>query len=198
MKRIVVLLLAALAALGVAIPVVLLRGGVSARTEPSRLEAAVARRVRGWAIPGSARELSNPVPTAPAVLADARAHWADHCAVCHAADGGGDTPIGRNLYPRAPDLRQRETQALTDGELFWIIENGVRLTGMPAFGGAGKPEESWKLVRFIRTLPQLTPAERAEIERLVPRSPQEWQELREEDEFLRGADPGTDAAPHAH
>jgi hypothetical protein len=93
-------------------------------------------------------------------------------------------------------MRTAVTQSLTDGELFYVIENGVRLTGMPAWGGAGRPEESWKLVHFIRHLPTLTPDEKAGMERLNPRSPQEWRELQEEEDFLRGAEPGPEAGMH--
>ena len=74
-------------------------------------------------------------------------------------DGSGDTSIGRSLYPPAPDMRAARTQALSDGELFAIIENGIRLTGMPAWG-TGTPEgerDSWALVHFIRRMPSLTP-----------------------------------------
>src|SRR2546429_9187868 len=74
----------------------------------------------------------------PEDLRDARLHFADHCAVCHANDGGGQTMIGSGLYPKPPDLRLAETQSLTDGELFWIIENGVRFTGMPAVSNGGE------------------------------------------------------------
>lgn len=177
---------------------VILRGGISARTEPSRLEARFARRVRSWAIPGSAGSARNPIPPTPQVLAEGRAHFADHCASCHANDGSGRTELGRNLYPRAPDMRARGTQELTDGELFYIIENGVRLTGMPGWGGAGKPEETWKLVHFIRHLPEIAPEEVAEMERMNPRSAAEWQELREEEEFLRGGEAERASPHHAH
>ena len=68
------------------------------------------------------------------VLADARAHWADHCAVCHANNGSGDTMYGKTMYPRPPDMRQKDTQEMSDGELYYTIKNGVRLSGMPAFG----------------------------------------------------------------
>ncbi len=191
-----IVVLVALAAL-VAVPgAVLLRGGISARPEPGAAEAAVARRLRSFLIPSSAREARNPLPVDSRVLAQGRAHFADHCASCHANDGSGDTSLGRNLYPRAPDMRGRLTQGLTDGELFYIIENGVRLTGMPAWGGAGKPEESWKLVHFIRHLPALTPEERAEMEQLNPRSAQEWRESQEEAEFLQGT--GRAPAPRNH
>ncbi len=190
---VVVVTLAAL----VAVPgAVLLRGGISARPGPGAAEAAVARRLRSYLIPSSARQARNPLPVDPRVLAQGLAHFADHCASCHANDGSGDTSLGRNLYPRAPDMRGPLTQALTDGELFYIIENGVRFTGMPAWGGAGKPEESWKLVHFIRHLPALTPEERAEMETLNPRGADEWRELQEEAEFLQGT--GGAPAPRKH
>jgi len=93
-------------------------------------------------------------------------------------------------------MRGSSTQGLSDGELFYIIENGVRLTGMPAWGGAGKPEESWKLVQFIRHLPALTPDEAAQMEALNPRSAEEWQERQAEEDFLKGK--GTAPAPGGH
>lgn len=123
------------------------------------------------------------------------AHFADHCAVCHGNDGTGDTEMGRGLYPNAPDMRLAATQDLTDGELFYIIEHGVRFTGMPAWA-TGTPEgteASWHLVRFVRHLPRLTPAELEKMKALNPRSPDEIREEIEEQEFLRGE--GRTAAP---
>jgi mono/diheme cytochrome c family protein len=165
-----------------------LHGGLSARVNPSALEIMMAREVRHMAIPKTARKLQNPVTDTPENLHDARLHFADHCAICHANDGSCDTPFGRNLYPKPPDLRRQQTQKLTDGEIFWIIENGVRFTGMPAFGGGGhgSEEDSWKLVRFIRHLPQLTAEERMEMEQYNPKSPGDREEEQEENEFLRG------------
>ena len=97
----------------------------------------MARTARRWAVPAAARKAPNPIAFSPEVWAEARAHFADHCASCHGNDGRGATELGRNLFPRAPDMRLPDTQNLTDGELYWIIENGVRLTGMPAWGPAG-------------------------------------------------------------
>jgi mono/diheme cytochrome c family protein len=174
------------------------RGGISARTEPSALEARVARNLRGLAIPADAKSAKNPLPSTPEVLSEGRAHFADHCASCHANDGSGDTQLGRRMYPRAPDLRKPETQRLTDGEIFYIIENGVRLTGMPGWGGEGHEEASWGLVHFIRHLPELTPEEEAEMERLNPRTAEEWRELQEDDAFLGGGDGGDGGPSHAH
>lgn len=139
--------------------------GLSARDQPGPLERWLARRARALAMPADARRHENPVPDSAAVLAEARAHWADHCAACHAKNGSGDVEMGKHMYPQAPDMKQRETQQLTDGELFFIIQNGIRLTGMPAWGGGSHHDEqdSWKLVRFIRHLPQLTAEEEQEM-----------------------------------
>ena len=110
--------------------------------------------------------------------------------------------MGHGLYPKPPDLRGQHTQKLSDGELFWIIENGVRFTGMPAFGGSnehGSADDSWKLVRFIRHLPQLTMEERMEMERYNPKGPDDRTEEQEEEKFLKGGapQPGS-SSPHHH
>jgi mono/diheme cytochrome c family protein len=156
--------------------------------------------VRSLAVPGEAKAQKNPVPASDAVIAQALAHFADHCASCHANDGSGQTELGRRLYPRTPDLREPATQGLSDGELFYFIENGIRFTGMPGFGG-GDPTheaESWGLVHFIRHLPRLTPEQKADMERLNPRSAEEWRELLEDDAFLGDADPGAETTQHDH
>jgi mono/diheme cytochrome c family protein len=101
--------------------------------------------------------LKNPVSPTPLAIAEARDHFADHCAICHANDGSGRTQINAGLYPPAPDLKAAETQGLADGELFYIVRNGIRFTGMPGWGG--EDEENWKLVHFIRHLMKITPKE---------------------------------------
>ena len=144
--------------------------GFSAREQPTAVEAWFGRVARAAAIPAGARTTVNPVADTPQMLADARAHWADHCAVCHANDGSGDTTMGRRFYPPAPDMRLPPTQRLSDGGLFYIIENGLRFTAMPAWGssGAHDQQESWKLVHFIRHLPHLTEEEKAHVSRGKP------------------------------
>jgi mono/diheme cytochrome c family protein len=153
--------------------------GTSARDEPSQLETVVARRLRQWAIPAHARHARSPVPASADVVAEGRAHFADHCAVCHANDGSGRSEFGPGLYPKPPDLRQSPTQSMTDGEICYIIHNGIRFTGMPAFG-SGPPDQdvdSWKLVHFIRHLPAITPSELQQMERLNPKSPGEQEQV---------------------
>src|SRR5262249_10831019 len=184
------ILLVAAAATVVAVTVAILHDGLSARAVPSRLEATLARRARHLSIPADARKLTSPIAATPQNLHQRRLHFADHCWVCHGNDGGGQTMFGLGLYPKPPDLRSAETQRLSDGELFWIIENGVRFTGMPAFSGHGGAEEdSWRLVNFIRHLPHLTPGEMSEMERYNPKGVDERKEEQEEDEFLNGGGP---------
>jgi mono/diheme cytochrome c family protein len=166
--------------------------GFSARDEPSLVESVLARRIRRLAIPRAARRLVNPMPESPEMLKTGMSHFADHCASCHGNDGSGATEMGRNLYPKAPDMRLDATQSLSDGELFSIIENGVRFTGMPAWS-TGTPESAaatWHLVQFIRHLPALTPEELEEMKALNPKSPSELEEEREDRAFLTGSPNG--------
>jgi len=174
--------------------------GFSASTKPTAVETWMARLARSAALPRDARARINPAPNTPEVLADARAHWADHCATCHANDGSGDTFIGRHTYPPAPDMRLPATQRMTDGELFYIIQNGIRLTAMPAWGGESEHDalDSWKLVRFIRQLPKLTDEEKAQMEKLNPKSPAELREEEEEERFLNGENSNGQQRQHHH
>jgi mono/diheme cytochrome c family protein len=169
------------------------------RDNPSALEAYLARAARNLSIPASERDAKNPIAPTAEGLSEARAHFADHCAICHGNDGSGKTKIGQNLYPKAPDMRLPETQNLTDGEVYYIIHNGIRLTGMPAWGAEEKDEDSWKLVLFVRHLPQLTAAEEREMEALNPKGPAEKQEEQEEEQFLNEGQPGNQALkPSTH
>ncbi|MFL6201892.1 MAG: c-type cytochrome [Thermoanaerobaculia bacterium] len=164
------------------------RRGFSTHDEPSAMEAGMARSLRHWSAPADLRDAHNPLPLTPQVMAESRAHWADHCASCHGNDGKGKTELGGHLYPRAPDMTLPATQKLSDGELFAIIENGVRLTGMPGWGNgtAESAYGSWGLVHFIRHLPELSPEEIAGMEALNPKAPEEWEEMQAEEAFLSG------------
>jgi len=181
------LLLGAVAVIALPVLAVVRMNGLSTREQPTFIERVLAGGARRLTVPRTAREAVNPVSFSPEVWAEARAHFADHCATCHANDGSGMTDIGQNLYPKAPDMRLPATQDLTDGELYWIIENGVRLTGMPAWGaGGGNDLETWKQVHFIRRLKDLTPEQLAEMEGMNPRSPAEIREEIEDQRFLAG------------
>ena len=172
-------------------------GGVSARPAPGRLETFVSRTVRDLAIAWHTGNVQNPVPRSDEVVALGRAHFADHCASCHANNGSGDVEMGRGLYPRAPDMRLPATQRLSDAQLFYIIENGIRLTGMPGWstGTAAGETASWHLVHFIRHLPQVTPEEIEQMEALNPQSPEQIRQAIEAERFLRGEDPAPATEP---
>lgn len=142
----------------------LISRGFSTAGEPSFFEKIAARTARNLAIPRTARLEPNPWRATPDILKEARESFLDRCAICHGPDGSGQTSIGRSLYPKVPDLRLPQTQNLADGEIRYIIRNGVRLTGMP---GWAKPhdeqsDDSWKLVLFIRRLRPLTKEEHAQ------------------------------------
>ncbi|MBK9308810.1 MAG: c-type cytochrome [Nitrospira sp.] len=178
----------------------LLQSHFSAKEEPMELEVMIARQLRHLAIPNDQRQMANPVPASDEVLAEARVHFADHCAICHGNDGRGVTQIGQNFYPRTPDLTQPETQSFSDGELFYMIQNGIRFTGMPAWG-KDRPEadlDSWKLVHFIRHLPRIAGQELEEMERYNPVSPMALEEQEQIDRFLQGEEPDPPSSAHHH
>lgn len=171
--------------------------GVSARPQPSWVETRAALFLRGWLTPPMYKGLRNPVTATPDNFAAARQHFADHCASCHANDGSGNTEMGQSFYPKAPDMRLPRTQELSDGEIFYFIENGIRLTGMPAWS-TGTPEgekASWELVHFIRRLSALTPEDLAIMERFNPTSRDVFEEELRIERFLSGETPDPAATP---
>jgi mono/diheme cytochrome c family protein len=203
MKRFVV-------GLGIAFPIAvicailyaawIIHHGFSTRTSPGLVETALAGTMSDMAIPSRYKTMKNPVTATTEVFGEGMAHWADHCAACHANNGSGDTMYGKTMYPRPPDMRQKDTQEMSDGELYYTIKNGVRLSGMPAFGTPGDDDQdSWKLVAFIRHLPSLSQSESLEMEKLNPKSPQEIEEEQQEDNFLQGGPVPSQPLPtHQH
>jgi mono/diheme cytochrome c family protein len=131
-------------------------GALSADAQPGRIEQVVARNLVRLSIPAAAKRAENPFRTDPDTWRTAAAHYEDHCAACHGPDGRAQTVMASGLYPKVPDLTQPVVQRLTDGEIFYIIQNGVRWTGMPAWRLQHSDEESWQLVSFVRKLPTLT------------------------------------------
>ncbi len=144
--------------------VTLIRRGFRANSKPSSFETVIARTVRNFAIPSRDRDEKNPLQPSSELIQDGRDHFIARCAVCHGNDGSGITQTGTSFYPRVPDLRSPATQNLTDGEIHYIIENGVQLTGMPAWGNPHQEldDDSWKLVLFIRSLRPLTGTEKTQ------------------------------------
>lgn len=178
----------------------LVRRGFSAHDQPSALESFAARTARSLAVPATYKSLKNPYPTTGEGIREGLEHFADHCAVCHANNGSGESEFGRNMYPKPPDMRQAVTQEKTDGEIYYTIEHGIRLSGMPAFGEKGRTDDAstWKLVLFIRHLPKLTPEEIESMQRLNPKSPGDQAEEEAEKRFLHGGEQPAKPKQHKH
>jgi mono/diheme cytochrome c family protein len=175
----------------VALLLVIRGRGISAVGSPSSMEERAAIAAWRFLLPAHVKHQTNPVAESDASLREASEHWADHCAVCHGSDGRGSTKLSRHMYPPVPDFRAPRTQSLSDGELFYAIEQGIPWTGMPAWAthtdeGA---RESWALVRFIRHVPDLRPDEIDRIEALMPKSPADLKQALDIEDFLKPVAP---------
>ncbi len=164
------LILLALAVTAAGYGLILVRRGFSALATPSAIEELAATTARKLAVPSAYRQLRNPIVPSTENIQGGMEHFSYHCAACHSDDGGGRTVFAKGLYPKPPDLRAAGTQNKSDGELYYTIDNGVRLSGMPAFSGTHTAAQTWRLVLFIRYLPQITAEELNEMKRLDPKS----------------------------
>jgi mono/diheme cytochrome c family protein len=175
--KVVLLILFVLAFAAAGYGLTLVRRGFSALGTPSAIEEFAATTARKLAVPSTYRQLHNPLQPSAENIRAGMEHFSDHCATCHANDGSGQSFFGKGLYPKPPDLRAAATQNKSDGELYYTIDNGVRLSGMPAFSEAHTPEKTWRLILFIRHLPQITPEELNEMKMLNPKrqsNPADW------------------------
>ena len=128
---------------------------LSALPEPSAAETYLATKAKHMLVHRAA--VGAAIPPAPmdvkASAEEGDKYFGVDCSMCHGTTGRKPTDNGRWMYPRAIDLGSRETQSYSDRELFWIVKNGIRLSGMPAFGKMETDEHIWDLVEYIRTLP---------------------------------------------
>ena len=128
---------------------------LSALPEPGRVETALATRAKHYLVHRSSREGIPPAPAdRQASTREGERLFGTECGACHGNSGHNPTDAGRWMYPRAADLTSRESQSYSDRELFWIIKNGLRLSGMPAFGKVEPDEHIWDLVLYVRALPK--------------------------------------------
>lgn len=153
--------IAGLLLLGLGVAAVVLSGvyNVSANVPPSAIEKRLAQTAVDRSVARRAPRGPNPLAASPGAVRGGMAHYKEMCVFCHGAPGVKTSEAGEGLNPPAPDLTKTGVQKRTDGELFWIVQNGIRMTGMPAFGPTHKDEEIWKMVAFLRHLPELTPEE---------------------------------------
>jgi len=82
-------------------------------------------------------------------------HYREMCQGCHGAPGIERNEIGQGLYPKPPNLAH-SAKEMPASELFWITKNGIKLTGMPAFGKTHSDDKIWAIVAFMKTLPSMS------------------------------------------
>jgi len=132
----------------------LMQFSFTALQEPGPLETRIASLAKYSVIHLASRQGIPPPPVDPRAIVEAGGiHYGLDCSICHGVDGRAKTPSGQWMYPRAADLTTKRVQSYSDRELFWIIKNGIRFTGMPAFGKVETADNIWGLVKYVRTLP---------------------------------------------
>jgi mono/diheme cytochrome c family protein len=132
---------------------------VAAAVPPGAVETRLARFALDRSVSRRAPKTANPLGKNPDILREGAEHYKSMCVTCHGAPGVDSSEIGEGLNPPAPDLTLQRVQRRTDGELFWIVQNGIRMSGMPSFGATHKERQIWEIVAFLRHLPELTPEE---------------------------------------
>ena len=136
----------------------------------------------------------NPTPDTPDTTKEGQEHFGHHCQICHGMDGAATgVPFAAKMSPPVPDLNSKDVQDYTDGQLKWIIDNGIEPSGMPGWKGILSDEEAWNIVRYIRHLPPKGSLG----------SPAIFKEESEEHEKMEGMEHGakkdeTKPAPHKH
>ena len=138
----------------VLIVISLMRFNLTALHPPGPTETRLANLSKRYLIYRASRHGIPPRPQdTKASIERGGSHYGLDCGVCHADDGRAQRSPGQWMYPRASDLTSKQVQSYSDQELFWIIQNGIRFTGMPAFGNVESPDHVWDLVNYVRTLP---------------------------------------------
>jgi mono/diheme cytochrome c family protein len=120
---------------------------------PGNFESTVAREVKQKITIGG-KDWKNPAPDTPDSIQEGAEHFQHHCMICHGLDGHATgVPFAMKMDPPVPDLASKDVQAYTDGQLKWIIQNGIGPSGMPGWSGILEDNEMWLIVRYLRHLP---------------------------------------------
>jgi hypothetical protein len=125
----------------------------SAITEPGRMETYLATEAKHFLVRRASRTAIPPAANLQASITGADILYGMECGACHGLNVPKEMNLGGWMYPRGADLTSPEVQRYSDRELFWIVKNGIRMSGMPAFGKGETDEHIWKLVQYLRTLP---------------------------------------------
>ena len=156
-------------AIGILVSVICLPD-CTARRKPLPLERVVANMAKDIVIPIEAHNAKDPVSPSAGTIETGQQIFLQNCALCHGPDGHGDTNLGTHMFPPAMDLTSPHVQHWTNGDLFWIIQNGISLTGMPSWSSSISPANTWKIAWFVHALPRLD-AEQAQAASVSTVSP---------------------------
>lgn len=122
-------------------------------SQPGSFEKSVAKKIK-TKITVRGKGEKNPLPITEANIHKGQVNFSNYCLVCHGLDGQNTgVPFADRMYPPVPLLSSAEVQDYTDGQLKWVIENGIGPSGMPASRGILSDEEIWTIVQYIRHLP---------------------------------------------
>jgi mono/diheme cytochrome c family protein len=133
-------------------PLCILLHGMKAK-QPGNLEKRVMRQAKHHIFVGD-RQQKNPLPTSSNTLADGKTAFSHYCVACHGMDGQNTgVPFADQMSPPVPSLASPEIQSYTDGQLKWVIDNGIWPSGMPGSKGTLSDEEIWSIVIYLRHLP---------------------------------------------
>jgi mono/diheme cytochrome c family protein len=124
-----------------------------AREGPRNFESTIAKEVKQKITIGG-KEWRNPVADTVESQQEGAEHFQHHCMICHGLDGHATgVPFANKMDPPVPDLSSRDIQGYADGQLKWIIQNGIVPSGMPGWNGILDDNEMWNIVNYVRHLP---------------------------------------------
>ena len=122
-------------------------------TPPGKMETATVSFAKHNMFIGNKRE-RNPLPLSPEVLADGKEAFSHYCVACHGMDGQNTgVPFADHISPPIPSLASSQVQSYTDGQLKWILDNGIWPSGMPGSKGTLSDDELWSIIVYLRHLP---------------------------------------------
>ena len=154
MKRILLIVASIFAILLLIGVLIAFQFNLSAIPEPGRMETLFATQGKRFIIRRASLAVIAPAPPyKQASIKEGYKLFGTDCSACHGYSGRKPTDAGRWMYPRAAYLGSADVQRYSERELFWIVKNGIRLSGMPAFGKVESDQQIWNLVHFVRTLP---------------------------------------------
>ncbi len=122
-------------------------------SKPGSVEGKVMTQVKQKVTIGGKND-KNPLTDTQANIEEGKEHFGHHCQICHGLDGQNTgVPFAQQMSPPVADLKSGDVQGYTDGQLHWIVQNGINPSGMPAWKGILDDDEMWKVVLYIRRLP---------------------------------------------